>query len=436
MLSPLLSFSVPPAGWSAGSDVDAVFSHSYEQIAREERRLRELAETQLRAYQQLVQDLAVCYAAQALDEAKRCNPQSIEHATPGTWRQFFEHAHAPATAGWLRSAPTDQGGELWRAEAERLRARAHELETTLTLLQATLGAHAASPQPAAFAPAPAGSPAPLAPGAESQPQPGPTPGAGSQGAPPGVLPAMPAQPPSRFELRIENWSRVASALAALATTGFAMRQELFEILAHEFGVGPRAGSLPKLFAALAEHGLVAEEKLVLRGVHKPKAGVSSDTTLILLRLTPKGSDLARACGLCPVESEWERLIQRHAGADQPAHTALVCTFTYHARRRGCTTQVCPAVAAPAQPDVLLTWAGAPLYVAVEGESGTPERRMTTWQNQVALQGKVALCAPNPEIRATLVNAAQAAGAEHGLATDLQSLFDTQAERGPLWAYEW
>ena len=411
MLQPLLTPSASPARWSGESDVDAVFTRSYEQIAREERRLRELAETQLRAYQKLVQDLAVRYAAQVLDEAKRSNPQVIEQATASTWRQFFAQAQTPTTAGWLCSAPTAEGGELWQVQAERQRAHVHALETTLTRLPA------ASPQPAA--------PALLA-----------APGADSPGVAAGVLPAMPPQPPSRFDLRFENWPRAARALAALATTGFAMRQELFELLANEFGVSPRAGSLPKLFTALVEHGLALEEKLVLRGVHKPKEGVNSDTTLILLRLTPKGGDLAGACGLRPVESEWERLLQRPAGAAQSAHTALVCAFTYHARRRGCITQVCPVVAAPAQPDVQLTQAGEQLYVEIVGESGTPEHRLTQWQNQVALQGQVALCAPTPALRAALVNEAKAAGAAHGLATDLQSLFDTQAERGPLWASEW
>lgn len=42
----------------------------------------------------------------------------------------------------------------------------------------------------------------------------------------------------------------------------------------------------------------------------------------------------------------------------------------------------------------------------------------------------------PEQRDRLVAQARAAGAEHGLATDLQTLFNTQEARGPLWAVAW
>jgi hypothetical protein len=75
-------------------------------------------------------------------------------------------------------------------------------------------------------------------------------------------------------------------------------------------------------------------------------------------------------------------------------------------------------------------------VEVEGESGDAERRMIKWQRQIERQGRVALAAVTAEMRQRLTAEAQAAGAEHGLAADLQTLFDTQKARGPLWAVEW
>jgi hypothetical protein len=62
--------------------------------------------------------------------------------------------------------------------------------------------------------------------------------------------------------------------------------------------------------------------------------------------------------------------------------------------------------------------------------------MIKWQRQIERQGRVALAAVTAEMRQRLTAEAQAAGAEHGLAADLQTLFDTQKARGPLWAVEW
>jgi hypothetical protein len=86
--------------------------------------------------------------------------------------------------------------------------------------------------------------------------------------------------------------------------------------------------------------------------------------------------------------------------------------------------------------VLLRQDGAELFVEVEGESGDAERRMIKWQRQLERQGRAVIAAVTVEMRQRLVAEAHAAGAEHGLATDLQTLFDTQKARGPLWAIEW
>ncbi len=73
---------------------------------------------------------------------------------------------------------------------------------------------------------------------------------------------------------------------------------------------------------------------------------------------------------------------------------------------------------------------------VEGASGAVERRLIKWRNQYALQGQGALVAITPAMQVSLVAEAQAAGAAHGVATDLQTLVDTQAARGPFWTTTW
>ena len=184
-----------------------------------------------------------------------------------------------------------------------------------------------------------------------------------------------------------------------------MRYAIAELMSARLGdVQPNAGSLRRVFANLARRGFWSEEKVVVSGVHRPEAcaadasaapDAGDETTLILVRLTELGRDVLRACGVQPTPSEWDRLLAAHGGSAQTAHAGLVCTFTYHARRRGYATTVCPEVAGPAAPDVQVSRNDESLYVEVEDESGSSERRMRKWRNQAALQGRAAIAAVTP-----------------------------------------
>ena len=74
----------------------------------------------------------------------------------------------------------------------------------------------------------------------------------------------------------------------------------------------------------------------------------------------------------------------------------------------------------------------PCTVAVAGNDDNGEH----WQARAAQQERAAFVTLTPDLRDRLVAQTQAAGAEHGLATDLQTLFNTQEARGPLWAVQW
>jgi len=257
------------------------------------------------------------------------------------------------------------------------------------------------------------------------------------------LPALPALAPGRFAEQLRNWARESLALCALGVTGWSMRFAIAELMSARLGgVQPNAGSLRRVFDNLARRGFWHEERVAVGGLHRTAAGGSAppaggeETTLILVRLTDLGREVLQACGLQPVPGEWDRLRTAHGGSAQTAHAGLVCTFTYHARRRGYATLVCPEVAGPAAPDVEVTRPEGRLYVEVEDESGSSERRLRKWRNQAALQGCVALAAVTPGARTNLINEARAAGAEHGVATDLQTLVANQERGGPLWLVEW
>jgi len=452
------------------------FERAARQIAEEERRLRLSAESQLHAYVRLTVEFAALFLADELDRRTRADPLFVSRATPEVWRSLLHGVRlgrpsrvdgaqdGPASgngSGWLTETPPAEANDRWRAEAARLQSEVSRLQAENRLLRALVRPPKTMP-----AEGPSGSAAlgvvAAPPGdhpgqAESEPISGgtdrpvteaPAPNAAETRArdTPGIqalgladvkLPALPVVAPGRFADQLQTWPRQALALAALGCTGWSMRLALADLMsANLTTVKADAGSLRRAFQVLARRQFWIEQKVTVAGVHKPDLAEADDTTLILVRLAPLGHEVLRACGIVAVPAEWDLLLASHGGAAQTAHAGLVCTFTYHARLRGWATAVCPPATGPAQPDVLLRRDGAELFVEVEGESGDAERRMVKWQRQVERQGRVALVAVTAEMRLRLVAEAQAAGAEHGLATDLQTLFDTQKARGPLWAIEW
>lgn len=427
----------------------------------------------MREYLRLIVEFAGLFLAEELDQRIRADPHFVDRATPETWRRLLQGVRQGALSGrpsgvqtgngsghgWATEAKPEPESDRWRSEAERLRAEVGRLEDENRFLRSLIQP-ALAPQPDSVGDGPAPSNGPLgsqtgalrstretvqagppARGGTRRDAVSPMPVLPAQMEPSGLddvrLPALPAIAPGRFVDLLQTWPRQALALAALGATGWSMRLAIADLMsANLTTVKADAGSLRRVFQTLARRQFWIEEKVTVAGVHKPDLAEANDTTLILVRLAPLGHEVLRACGIVPVPSEWDVLLAAHGGTNQTAHTGLVCAFTYHARLRGWATAVCPAASGPSQPDVLLRRDGADLFVEVEGESGDPERRMIKWQRQVERQGRVALVAVNADMRLRLVAEAQAAGAEHGQATDLQTLFDGQQARGPLWAVEW
>jgi hypothetical protein len=449
----------------------SAFERTARQIAEEERQLRLLAEERLRDYARLALELASVFLAAELDARTRADPYFLSRATAADWRSLLQAAQRwqlTQATGWSASATADGETERWRSEALRWQAEAQQLHAEVGRLQDELTALTTRPAPAAVqeaVPPVAGDPTSATPiRAEAPPvliQAGNALPPLTKPRPPTVAPAahgsaislppMPALAPGRFADQLRNWPRESLALCALGVTGWSMRQAIAELLSARLGdVQPNAGSLRRLFTNLARRGFWREEKVVVNGVRRPEAGLtdtggpSADaepdagdaTTLILVHLTELGRDVLRACGVQPAPSEWERLLATHGGSAQIAHAGVVCAVAYHARRRGYATTVCPEVTGSAAPDVQVSRNDESLYVEIEDTSGSSERRLRKWRNQAALQGRAALVAVTPAARTNLVNEARAAGCTHGVATDLQTLMETQETGGPLWAVEW
>jgi hypothetical protein len=268
------------------------------------------------------------------------------------------------------------------------------------------------------------------------------------------LPPLPPAAPARFADQLQAWPREALALAVLGVTGWSMRLGIADMLSATLGtVKANAGSLRRTFSVLTKRGYWIEHKVTLAGVHTPlpdadgaeaeatpAGGPAEDTILVLVRLGDLGRDLLRACGIQSAPSEWELLAAAHGSQAGASLAGLVCAFTYQARLRGYAT----ALAAPvdgsvpgahrgqAEPMVLVCKGDETLQVGIAGNGDAGE----SWQARSAQQDRAAFVTLTPELRDRLVAQARAAGVEHGLATDLQTLFNTQAARGPLWAVEW
>lgn len=201
-------------------------------------------------------------------------------------------------------------------------------------------------------------------------------------------------------------------LGMLALTGWSLRWALVQAEADLACVTPRSGKMLRACAHLERAGLWET------------ASIAGRKRITLVRLSGRGRTLLEASGVEPVESEWERIERLHRGESegQRKHTALLCTAAFHARLHGYQTQVCPLTADGTEPDLQLVRGDHTLFVEVQRKSGTPWNRLGKWQNQLRLQGVVALFTETVADRERYVQEMRRAGIGTILATDLQSLY--------------
>jgi hypothetical protein len=213
-------------------------------------------------------------------------------------------------------------------------------------------------------------------------------------------------------------------LASLALSGWSLRYALMEAEAHNLGLVVRSGSLTRACTHLAQAGLWETTTVRLA------AAVS------LVRLTPLGRALLAQVGLDVVESDWERVERLHRGAraGQRVHTAALCAFAYHARKRGYAVSLCPPPVGPAEPDVLLNQDGQAIYVEVQGRGGSVWRRAEKWRAIGALPGEFAICALTPQQALRYAQEARRVRAVPSLATDLTTLH--RCNPLSLWTHRW
>ena len=379
-----------------------MYTWTLEQILEEERRLRRLAEEQVRAYRRLLASLARDLAPDLVDAHRRTDPCFPDNLDVDGWQALFGEIQAAQRAeerGWKpkkSEATTRRGEDATNRRRENATNRRREDATTRRGDEEK--DLRANESPSAVC---------RLPSAEAKRS-------------PSAVCRLPPAPPTRYARLFQDWEREGLVLHLLASTGWSLRHAIDEAVAGQLGIGVGSGSIKRLFRRLEKQGLVASHVHTL-----------GDLRAAILLLTDLGKQVARTIRVEPVPSEWEQLMQAHGGERQAKHAALCCAFTYQARRRGWNAALCPTVSGPSQPDIEIRRGDERIYVEVEAESGEPERRMRKWRNQAELQGFVALCAHTAAVRQRIVAEARAA-ARHGRATDIRWLMREE----PLWADVW
>lgn len=374
-------------------------------ILSAERTLRRMAEDANLDLRRVLTEIAYRTAGEALEARRRIDPNAPEAWSSGQWREFFAVHLDKASPGWgategLRVREVD-GSREQEQVARRLRDALAEIERLRTPQPEGDGARELVPEIVAAEPVSAS-------GAETWPE-------------------IPRRPPARFADRLGSglrWKREALSLCLIATRGWSSRLEILDVVGRLSKISPRSGSLRRTFDALLENGILRGEILTM--------SLSRPSRMAVARLTDEGAALCRILGWEPVESEVERLNRLHEGESQPAHTAGVLAFAYHARIRGWTAEILPTdVDMSLRPDVELRRKEKCVFVEVEFEGDKPAK----WRNLAKLQGFVALCAPTPDRRGRMVSECKLDRLP-GMATDLETLIQTAVTLGPLWVEEW
>ncbi len=237
--------------------------------------------------------------------------------------------------------------------------------------------------------------------------------------------AIPETLPEGFR-RIEwayrrpRWRRMVQIALLLAGEGVSTASELIRLLAlDKKSLHIALDSMLDLLDPLIESRIIS---------------IGSLGRMRVAALTDYGKALARALGVEPVESDWEKIVRLHNGEVQTRHAALVLMAAYQARLRGWKADVMPFDPQETpwfQPDLKLTEPeGWFYYCEVETRSRVKPRK---W----ARMREVNLIVPTPTARMWMVQRLKAMGIP-GRATDLRTLAQ-QAKAGDLshfWLEKW
>lgn len=355
-----------------------------------ERQLREQAEAEHAALQDLLRELAARFWGLSVETELRADPYAFRRWSTARWRQFFDAL--PAALPWANH-------QVLLAERDAARQQVTQLQTELEQWRT----------------------APVAPrSAVSMPLPSPRKSVEraltlTQGYAALPWPVIPATPPARFAPLIplsgDRWTQAALALWLLAAQGWPLPVEIRRLLMQR---APQASAHSAEEAAntLCKVGLARLEKF--DKVIPRDGGIATSVTV--LALTDLGRDLAWALGWPVARSEYEQLGE--AGINTPVMFGVGLLFAHYARMRG----------------YVVTLDGHCAQIA-KAEETTRVQLLTTVEDLAAVlaPGELAVCAATPSGREAVFAHAQATR-QPGRATDLQTL--STAPPDTFWLARW
>ncbi|RME57110.1 MAG: hypothetical protein D6790_13825, partial [Caldilineae bacterium] len=265
------------------------YTWTLEQILEEERRLRRLAEEQVRAYRRLLASLARDLDPDLVDAHRRTDPRFPDSLDVDGWQALFveiQTAQRAEERGWnyktdgttagsrrqtagsqkfvgsdvsgrrREGAPTAEDPEHFHPHEETTSRRGDDTTNRRgedatnrrgneeKNLRANKSPPAACRLPSAGAkrPSPANRQLP------------------SAAIPPPAACRLPsAAVPSRYARLFQDWEREGLVLQLLASTGWSLRHAIDETVAGQLGIGVGSGSIKRLFRRLEKNGLVASQ---------------------------------------------------------------------------------------------------------------------------------------------------------------------------------
>jgi hypothetical protein len=250
-----------------------------------------------------------------------------------------------------------------------------------------------------------------------------------------IYPSIRVEIPSHTPIleRYKNREMLYRVLYCIAMGGYSTRGDIAIALEMDMSnTETKAVSLRKVARAC---DTLAYEKMI-----QQEYGKFWWMSLYRLRLTPAGEKYWKdTYGLSVEESDWDKLIRQHNGADYLEHSSAVLLFAYHARLRGWVARIMPEEdELGTQPDLEIENEEWILYVEVERKASRAWSKQERWCKQYELQREIVVCLASNAGAENFYNRLQGTEYPYYRITSLEHLTQTAylpERKKTMWLFE-
>ena len=287
-----------------------------EGLLNQERTIRAKVQTEVRAYQSLLLELAIRFNTYQLDEGKKQNPEALQGWTSSEWQTFWHSFHP--NFSWRDSDCEEQQKEVLQlkqfiqdaqAELSTLIQNNHSLNNELSVIKRKLSQVEAFSK---FQKKPLEHKK-IVPDLKNVPT-AYHEAVTSLRSLPDVAPPLAFL--HKFKKNVQRWPRKHRVLFLMAHYGWSSRKELQNVVALAEGLKPKNGSLRRAMVDLEQSGLITREKMEVDFKKEEQ------TVVILLKLNPDGRRCCRLLG-------WEPVMPEELSIQQMKDAGRFIPFTQH-----------------------------------------------------------------------------------------------------------